>query len=596
MLSVLTTPGPRACRIGPNPKDSMTAAEVLPWRRRIAALPWGICLGLSILSAGCQGNVEGALPTTADPIPSASGDPTSSHNTGGQPPACTAPAPGPSPLRRLTHREYDNTTRDLLGDDSHPSAQFSREELFLGFDNNATARGTTTLLAEQYMNAAETLAANAVKNLQPLTGCNPDDTAGRDACARSFIDRFGAKAFRAPLADAERTRLITLHTSASAAWGFAKGIELTLAAILQSPRYLYRVEFGAATATTPNVKPLTPYELASRLSYLLWGTMPDQALLDAAGAGQLTTREQLATQARRLLANQRSHYVMTDFHRQWLGLDLIDGFDSTADGFTNDLRPLLRQESSQLVEAAIWQAGGKLSTLLTAPFSFMNARLASFYGIAGPTGASFEKVALDPAQRLGILTQGGILAAHSHAAKTSPVLRGKFVREQLLCNPPPPPPPGVDFTVAEKDSTLTMREQSAIHRADPACAACHRFMDPIGLAFEGFDAVGRYRALENGKSVDTSGELSGSDVDGAVSGPAELAQKLAGSAQVKSCVVRQWFRYAYARDELADQDDCNVASLESSFASSDGSIPELLFALTQTDAFQYRSVPAGETP
>ncbi len=578
------------------PKDRMTAAEALPSRRRVTGLPSGICLGFAMLFAGCQGNVEGVLPTTATPISSGGGATASTPGANGQPPTCTTPLPGPSPLRRLTHREYDNTTRDLLGDDSHPSAQFSREEVFLGFDNNATARGTTTLLAEQYMNAAETLAANAVTNLQQLTTCNPDDAAGRDACARNFIDRFGAKAFRAPLADVERTRLTTLYVSASTAWGFSKGIELTVAAILQSPRYLYRVEFGNAAPVAPNVKALTPYELASRLSYLLWGTMPDQALLDAAGTGQLSTREQVATQARRLLASDRSHYVMTDFHRQWLGLELIDNFDSTAAGFTKELRPLLRQETAQLVEAVIWQAGGKLSTLLTAPFSFMNAQLAGFYGVSGPTSDSFEKVALDPQQRLGILTQGGILAAHSHAAKTSPVLRGKFVREQLLCNPPPPPPPGIDFTVAEKDSELTVREQSEIHRADPACAACHRFMDPLGLTFEGFDAVGRYRALEGGKPVDTSGELSGSDVDGSLSGPVELAQKLASSSQVKGCVVRQWFRYAYARDQLSDLDRCNVTSLENSFASSDGNIPELLFALTQTDAFSYRSVAAGEAP
>jgi Protein of unknown function (DUF1592)/Protein of unknown function (DUF1588)/Protein of unknown function (DUF1595)/Protein of unknown function (DUF1587)/Protein of unknown function (DUF1585) len=577
----------------------MTRAELLPWRGRVFALPWGAWLGLALLSAGCQGNVEGALPTTPQPIPSTSGGSASTPGSGGQPPTCTTPAPGPSPLRRLTHREYDNTTRDLLGDDSHQALQFSREELFLGFDNNATARGTTTLLAEQYMNAAETLAANAVKNLQQLTSCDANDAAGRDACARGFIDRFGAKAFRAPLADAERARLTALYASASTAWGFSKGIELTMAAILQSPRYLYRVEFGVAPASpspAPNVKALTPYELASRLSYLLWGTMPDQALLDAASTGQLTKREQLATHARRLLASDRSHYVMTDFHRQWLGLDLIDNFDSTVTGFSNDLRPLMHQETARLVEAAIWQGGGKLSTLLTAPFSFMNQRLASFYGVTGPSGDAFEKVTLDPQQRLGILTQGGILAAHSHAAKTSPVLRGKFVREQLLCNPPPPPPPGVDFTVAEKDSSLTVREQSAAHRADPACAACHRFMDPIGLTFEGFDAAGRYRTLDNAKPVDTSGELTGTDVDGPVSGPTELGQKLASSAQVKNCVVRQWFRYAYARDEVTDQDACNVANLESAFATSDGNIPELLFALTQTDAFGYRSVAAGEAP
>lgn len=578
----------------------MTLAELTPRRGPVTALSWSLWLGAAMLSAGCQGDIEGSLASAAGPTPNVAGAAGMQNGGGGQTAGCVAslPAPGPSPLRRLTHREYDNTTRDLLGDDSHLSLQFSREEIFLGFDNNATARGTTTLLAEQYMNAAETLAVRALQNLQQFTGCNPQDAAGQDTCAHAFIEGFGAKAYRGPLQDAERTRLTALYASASSQWGFSKAIELVVAAILQSSRYLYRVEFGAATPTpsAPNVKMLTAYELASRLSYLLWGSMPDQPLLDAASSGQLTTREQIATQARRMLASARVRYVMTDFHRQWLGLDLIEAFDSTAAGFTNDLRPLLRQETAQLVDAVIWQEGGKLSTLLTAPFSFMNARLAGFYGLTGPAGDAFEKVALDPMQRLGILSQGGILAAHSHAAKTSPVLRGKFVREQLLCNPPPPPPPGVDFTVAEKDANLTVRQQSEIHRADPACAACHRFMDPIGLSFEGFDAVGRLRTTDQGKPVDTSGELVGSDVDGTLTSSADLARKLAQSSQVKSCVVRQWFRYAYARDEVSDQDACNVARLENDFASSDGSIPELLFALTQTDAFAYRSVAEGEAP
>jgi hypothetical protein len=580
----------------------MNEVEVTPVPAPVAALFSVAWLGLVMLSAGCQGNILGGVagsssPDTAVASGGGPGQANAAAGSADQSPTCTSPAPGPSPLRRLTHREYDNTTRDLLGDDSHPSAQFSREETFLGFDNNATARGTTTLLAEQYLAAAETLAARAVQNVQQLTGCSPDDAANRDSCARTFIERFGGKAYRRPLTDADRTRLTSLYASSSAQWGFVKGIELTLSTILQSPYYLYRVEFGAATASAaPNVKALTAYELASRLSYLLWGSMPDQALLDAASTGQLTTREQIAMQARRMLESERVHYVVSDFHRQWLGLDLIDAFDSSAPGFSTDIRPLLHQETAALVDAAIWQEGGKLSTLLTAPFSFMNAKLAEFYGISGVTSDSFGKVPLDPTARLGILTQGGILAAHSHAAKTSPVLRGKFVREQLLCNPPPPPPPGVDFTVAEKDSSLTVRERSAMHRADPGCAACHRFMDPIGLTFEGFDAVGRQRALENAKPVDTSGELTATDVDGALSGPAELAQKLAKSRQVESCVVRQWFRYAYARDEQADQDACNVSSLEGAFSKSDGNIPELLFALTQTDAFSYRSIPAGEAP
>lgn len=384
-------------------------------------------------------------------------------------------------------------------------------------------------------------------------------------------------------------------SSASAAWGFAKGIELTLQAALQSPHYLYRVEFGSGTAPG-GVESLTPYELASRLSFLLWGSMPDQALLDAAAQGLLATREQVRAQAQRLLGDQRARYVLGDFHRQWLELDAIDGLQSPLEGFSEELLPLLEQETSKLVEAVLWEGDARLSTLLTAPFSFMNARLAGFYGITGPAGDAFERVPLDPERGIGILTQGGILATHSHAAKTSPVLRGKFVREKLLCNPLPPPPPGIVFTVAERAQNLSVREQAEIHRSDPGCSNCHRFMDPIGLGFESFDALGRYRSLENGSPIDSSGELFESDVDGAFDGAAQLAHKLAGSKQVSSCVVKQWFRYAYGRDELADTDACNVDRLQDVMAQSGGRIPELLLELTQTDAFRYRTVAEGEAP
>lgn len=573
----------------------MIATPRLTRRSQLTALRAGLALGLLTLATACTADITGGSAPSLTGVTNTTSGGSTPTTTNEAAPDCASPAPGPSPLRRLTHREYDNTVRDLLGDDARLGTQFSREEVFLGFDNNATARGTTPLLAEQYMKAAEQLAGKAVQDVATLTGCNPDDTAARDACARAFLERFGARALRGPLRDDERARFGDLYAGASRSWGFAKGVELALAALLQSSRFLYRVEFGAATPT-PGVALLTPFELAARISYLIAGSLPDQPLLDAATTGQLSTREQVATQARRLLQGERSRYVLGDFHRQWLALDAIDGVDSMLPGFSDELRPLLHEETTRLVDATLFQEDGKLGTLLTAPFSFMNARLASFYGVAGPSGDAFEQVQLDPTQRLGILTQGGVLAAHSHAAKTSPVLRGKFVREQLLCNPPPPPPPGIDFTVSDKDASLSVRAQSELHRADPACAACHRFMDPVGLSLEGFDAAGRFRSTENGVPVVTSGELIGTDVDGPLTGAAQLAQKLAQSRQVRACVVRQWFRYAYARDESADQDRCTVRRLEDAFAQSDGRIPELLFALTQTDAFLYRSIAAGEAP
>ena len=510
---------------------------------------------------------------------------------------CSGIQPGPSPIRRLTRTEYNNTVRDLLGDDTQPASAFVREEERNGFNNNADVLGVTPILAEQLMRASEGVARRATERLPalvPCTGDSPTET----ACVRDFIRSFGERAFRGPLDDADVDRLAAVFT-AGRAEGFRTGIELLLQTILQSSRFMYRVEFGATDAGQAAV-PLTSWEMAARLSYLFWNSMPDDALFAAAKAGKLATKEQIKEQAVRLLADPKTRKAVATFHAQWLGLDELATATKSAKVFptwNDSIRAAMRAETDMFLDNAIWQGGGSLRTLLAAPCSFMNPELARFYGVRPPSGNSFQRVDLDPAERLGILTQASLLAINAHSDQSSPVTRGKFIREQFFCTTPPPPPPNVMAVAPDLDPNLTTRERFAAHARQASCAGCHKLMDPIGLGFENYDGVGNYRKIESGKLIDVSGAIVDSDVNGSFEGVPELVERLLESQQVRDCVVTQWFRFGYGRSETA-QDACSLRGLEEQFDAPSATIQSLLLSLTQTDTFLYRPavISTGGTP
>jgi hypothetical protein len=504
----------------------------------------------------------------------------------------TAPlSPGPTFVRRLNRFEYNNTVRDLLGDTTGPGSTFPTEELRLGFDNNATALQVSPALAEQYMTVAETLATTAVtKNLKSIVSCDP---AGADACARTFIDEFGTKAYRRKLTSDEATAMKQVF-DVGAKTDFASGVRLVVETMLQSAPFLYRVEFGAAPKAGEKVVKLTSYEMASRLSYMLWQSMPDDELLAAAESDQLTDPADVATQVTRMMQDQKAHDVFAHFHQQWLKLDQMSNLDKDAaifPKFSTDLVPLMGEETRRFLDYVVWQGGGTLDDLLTSPVSFANGKLAGYYGVSGVTGTAFAQVNLDPANNAGILTKGGLMAMLGKANQTAPVQRGKFVREQLLCMPLQPPPANIMIVPPELSSTLSTRERFAAHRTQPLCASCHDLMDPIGLGFENYDGAGHYRTTENGKAIDASGEVLQSDISGGFDGAVDLAKQLAGSDQVRDCVATSWFRYAYGRAETRD-DACALAVVNKKFASAKYDLKSLLVSLTQTDAFLYRKVIA----
>jgi hypothetical protein len=456
------------------------------------------------------------------------------------------------------------------------------------------------VLAEQYMLAAEALATTAVTRrwsaLVPCATTTTDATAV-DACGHDFIAAFARRAYRRP-PDADDLAALTAAFDAGKATDLQTGIRLVIEAALQSPRFLYRVEFGAAPAAGATVVKLDDWEMASRLSYLLWHSMPDDALLAAAAAGRLNAPDDIEAQVQRLIADPRARGVTADFYAQWLRVDEIAGVEKDATvfpGYSAATAALMQQETSQFLDYVTWDGDGDLPSILTAPFTFVNGPLAQYYGFTGVSGDAFVKTPLDPGtHRAGVLSQGGLMSLLAKANQTSPVHRGKFVREQLLCMPLPPPPADLMIKPPELSPTLTTRQRFTQHSIDPACTGCHHLMDPIGLGFEGFDGAGVFRAAENGQPIDDSGEVKDSDVTGAFHGVGELATKLAASGQVRACVATKWFRYGYGRGEH-DADACSMDTIQRAFATGGFKIRDLLIALTRTDAFLYRQItpPAG---
>ena len=559
------------------PRPSLPPLKILGPGLAIAAI--AACVG----SIGDGGEGAGTMAAGA-------GGPGGISGTSTTQAACGTLSPGASPLRRLTQSEYNNTVRDLLGDTSNPASAFPPDQRQGDFSNTAVALTVSPLLAQSYETAAETLATTAVSHLSTIVAC--DTTAmGEDACATQFIATFGKRAFRRPLTTDEQSGLMALYETNRSAADYNNGVQSVIEAILQSAPFLYRPEFGTASLAQGTVVPLTSYEMASRLSYFLWGSMPDDMLFAAADANALTTPDQISAQATRLLADPKAHPQVSQFFSEWMGVDQIASApkDPTAyPTYTPQVMAAMQQETLAFADWAIWQSDAKLSTLLTAPVAFVNQSLAPLYGLVGVTGDTVQEVQADPTQRAGLITQAGVMAVLGKADRSSPVLRGKFIRENLFCQTVSPPPQNIVITPPAIMPGVSTREMFTMHSTVQPCKGCHTLMDPIGFGFENYDGIGQWRTTDQGQPVDASGSLTGTDVDGTFDGAVDLAHKLAQSSEVRDCVATEWFRYAMGRGESTD-DTCALSSLKQSFSSSQSDIRQLLVAVTQTATFRYRN-------
>ncbi|HXJ21740.1 MAG TPA: DUF1592 domain-containing protein [Polyangia bacterium] len=524
------------------------------------------------------------------------------------------PSVGATPVRRISRIEYNNMVRDLGLDPNGtlPANQFvSEQKIDTGkagnFNTNTYATVSGTLMNQQYIEAAEGLASAAVASsntLNNLAGCSTQNA----ACAQQFITNFGTKAFRGQLDDAEKTNLTNLYTTVSGQFDFATGIQAVIEAVLTSPRFLFVIEFGQPGGG--GAIPLTPMELATRLSLYLWRSIPDQTLSDAANNGHLASASDVATQATRMLADAKAKAALQDFANQWLDIENMDAVtkDTQFKKWTATVATDMHNETLTTFAQAVL-GNSDYKTLLTSPSSYIDANLASFYGVSGgnPTFDSPTMVNSSANPRMGILTQGSVLAAHAHTSLPSPTKRGRLIRQQILCEevPDPPaavggmpiPPPPATLTTGATTRDLYMAHFS--NSTDPnktVCNNCHQFMDWIGFGFDNYDATGAYMTTENGSNIDSSGKFvpgNSTDISGTFTGMSDMVTQLSTSQQVMQCFALEELRYALLRSET-DADACSAQQIYQAFMSGGYNLQELIVAVVSSNAFMYRSpVNAG---
>ncbi len=503
--------------------------------------------------------------------------------------------PAPGYLRRLTVSELRATYRDLLGAGVELPTDLQPDTLLIGF---STVGAATREVGELAVGKLETAATQMVAGVFADTGkraahvgCTPASAA--DACVSGYVKRFGRRAFRRPLADDEVAAYVGLvanvaQTFKGDVWA---GLKYATSTMLQSPFFVYRVEVGEDDPERTGKRRFSSHEMAGRLSYALWGTTPDDELLNAAEKGALVDATGLAAQVDRLLLSPRfGDAVDRFFDEHWhlvrlagLGKDtnLFPDFSSTAGDS-------MREEMRLLVRDVLVEGDADVRSLFTTKTTFVNAELAQLYGIPTPSGGGFAKVNL-PTDREGILTTGAVLAGHSPPTRTSPTSRGIFIYERMLCREVHPPPPGVDTSFgppAPGAGPQTMRQRTEFLRTNPTCKSCHMGFDPLGLMLEGFDSAGHHRTTDQGLPLNLSGSLNGKDINGA----RELAEALSQSPEVANCFVKSFYRWSTGHHELGTEEPSLDATAKD-FTAKGYKLRALVRATMLSKGFRYVAEP-----
>ena len=498
---------------------------------------------------------------------------------------------GLTPARRLTRDQFNNTVRDLIGATGTPADALGLDEKIGPFNSNAIAVVDDTLV-QQHAEIAASLALAAKGRMTQIAPCDlTTDTGTSTTCATRFVTEFGKRAYRRPLDATEISTYVSLYTLGKQGADAANGFRLVVEAMLQSPFFLYHHDVGATGTPQGGTVAITPYELASRLSYFLWNTMPDDTLFARAADGTLPTDAVLGSEVQRMLASDKAAATIALFHRQWL--DVTELLDQTKDAtvyprYNAQLGDAMMQELAMYSDYVVRKGDGLLKTLLTSNLSFPQGGLFDLYGVAQPAGFKVgDPVALDGSKRAGILTQAAFLTRWAHGNQTSPVHRGKLVRLNVMCGYVPPPPVNANTNPPAPTTSTSTRQRFAQHDADPNCAGCHQLMDPIGLGFETFDGIGAFRTMDGTAMVDATGNIisAGPDLDGTFDGPVDLAKRLADSEVVSNCMVSQWFRYSMGRMETTN-DACSIQGIRQAFNAAGGNIRELLARVAQSPAFR----------
>ena len=546
-------------------------------RSSFVALLWaGVCAALLSL-AGCTGDLEDG--------------PLGPDGVGPRLPPVDCEGADPlvpsERVPRLTFEQYDRAVRDLVGLDVHPASE-------LGGDPGDVF---TRQLVDGLEAAAADVAAQLVADdaaLARVMPCMPASAADEAACASELIRSFGRRAYRRPLSEAERARyelLFADRAMLTASGTFLEGVQLIVEAFLQSPGFLLRVE--QSTTVRDGRIPLTPYELAQRLSFALWGSVPDDVLLDAAESGALASPDEVRRQAERMLGEPAARELVAGEHRVWLGME-----GAYAHFWTNvrrDSHPEfagitdedLATDVLGSLDRAVFEDDGSVVDLLTTTRGMVNERTAPLYGLSGPFSGWTP---VDLTDRPGVLTRVGFLASHARATRSSLIYRGAFVVRRLLCEEVGTPPAGAESTpLPETSGLVTTRDRVDAMTSGGTCASCHTHrINPAGYALEGFDEVGRARALDNGEPVDTTGSIQVGAETLAYEDPATFATALAESPSVQRCYVRRWVELTFDRD-MAREDRCVVNDLADRLSTPGYGVRDMLLDLVVTDGFLHRS-------
>ncbi|MFN3651359.1 MAG: DUF1592 domain-containing protein [Armatimonadota bacterium] len=520
---------------------------------------------------------------------------------------CDLKDPGRVTMRRLNRVEYDNTVRDLTGLDVKPSELFPSDDVGYGFDNIGDVLTISPLLMEKYLNAAEEIADRAIVTPESRGGKLPAElpeshrriittAAAPDAslddkkkAARASLAEFGRRAYRRPLQDGELDRLVKIvELSVKDGDSFERGMQLATQAVLVSPHFLFRVELDGKDKDPAKARDLNGYELASRLSYFLWSTMPDDELFRLAESGTLTQPKVLEAQVRRMLAHEKAWALVENFGEQWLTLRTLKTASPDPKQFptfNDQLRDAMLTETHMFFQSILKEDKSVLD-FIDGNYTYLNEPLAKHYGIDFVKGDHFRKVVLTNDQRRGVLTQASILTITSNPTRTSPVKRGKWVLEQILGTPPPPPPPNVPELEEAKEGQVlkgTLRERMEQHRADPGCASCHLRMDALGFGLENFDPIGAWREKDGEDPIDASGTLpSGEEFKT----PVELIQILKGEKeQFVTHLAGQLLTFGLGRG-LEYYDRCAVDEMVAKAAKDNYRFSTLIMEIVKSDPFR----------
>ena len=516
--------------------------------------------------------------------------------------------PDSAPLRRLSTLQYKNTMRELY--------DFTEEDEFLldfpavfsldGFNNNAQMNTPHLALVESYQRASLSVTKFLLEE-DFFDVCDEDEE-----CIEEWLYEQIERLWRRPLVETEKQDFWNLYNSFLQEVEYEIALQLVFQYALQAPDFIYFVELGDASQKTEFGIPLTTWELATRMSYFLWNAPPDEELIEAAQNGSLNNEEEIIAQAWRMVEDPRARNSIEDFHSQWLELDKVGStsldfalYDIETFGYDHSdylhqiLQPDMQMETKVFIDDIIFHRSGLLSEIFLASTQYTTEPLSVLYGVEISDDANVREwenefgeirelyeVDLPSDERAGVLTHLGILNSHSTPKYPSPIKRGVFIKERILCQPIGSPPSDIPPLESSTVEPQTNRERYAIHSQSPVCSSCHKSIDGLGFPFEHYDAIGQYRTHDNEHLVNAQGEIFGTDVDGEVENAIELTQKFAQSRSVHDCYADQMFRYAFGRSST-NTDKPTLNNLKDHFWSTEGNIAELMVLLVSSHKFRH---------